>query len=133
MLSADVGNGRIWPVWLLTMLPYRSQFLSNYNSSALLSDIILALFSSSSGIPGAYPRVPDPFCILAKAWRAQCVYHTGYRYSMSNLGRREVREQKKKASPNPSALHLDTVNEIFKYVAVETIKEGGLCVCVCVF
>lgn len=52
---------------------------------------------------------------------------------MSNLGRREVREQKKKASPNPSALHLDTVNEIFKYVAVETIKEGGLCVCVCVF
>lgn len=61
------------------------------------------------------------------------MYHTGYCYSMSNLGRREVREQKKKASPNPSALHLDTVNEIFKYVAVETIKEGGLCVCVCVF
>lgn len=116
------------------ILSYHSQFLSNYNSSALLSDIILAQFSSSSsGIPGAYPRVPDPFCIPAKAWRVQRVYHTDYRYSMSNLGRREVREQKKKASPNPSALHLDTVNEIFKYVAVETIKEGGLCVCVCVF
>lgn len=32
--------------------------------------------------------------------------------------------EKEGASPNPSALHLDTVNEIFKYVAVETIKEG---------
>lgn len=51
---------------------------------------------------------------------------------MSNLGEEGGEgAEKERASPNPSALRLDTVNEIFKYVAVETIKEGVF-VCVCV-
>lgn len=55
------------------------------------------------------------FCILAKAWQVQYVYHTSYRDSVSNLGEEGGEgAEEEKASPNPSALHLDTVNERFK-------------------
>lgn len=59
------------------------------------------------------------------------MHRTSYSSSMSNLGDEGGEGAgKERASPNPSALHLDTVNETFKYVAVETIKEG-VCEYVC--
>lgn len=42
---------------------------------------------------------------------------------MSKFGKKGGEKAKKEnISPNPSALHLDSVNEIFKYVTMETIQ-----------
>jgi len=91
----------------------------HYCKTSITGLILLLLWNSRC------TRIPDIFCILAKAWRVQCVCHTSYSYSMSNFGEEGGEgAEEERASPNPSALHMDTVNEVFKYVAVETIKEG---------